>query len=75
MLNSMRIFDPILDLEGPQSFMTMNQLSCYSGVPDGISTSAWKAVPRDIDMRNDQDALNMSTCVETDSLAQWPGNH
>ena len=65
MLNSMRIVDPILDLEGPQSTMTMNPLSCYSGVPDGYSPSAWKAVQRDIDMRNDQDALKMSTYVET----------
>ena len=70
MLDSMRIVDPILNLEGPQSTMTMNPLSCYSGVPDGISPSAWKAVQRDIGIRHDQDTLKMSTYVETGSLAE-----
>jgi hypothetical protein len=69
MLNSMHIVDPILDLKCPQSTMTMNPSSCYSGVPDGIPPSAWKAVQRDIDMGNDQDALKLSTYVETDSLS------
>jgi hypothetical protein len=68
MLNSMRVVDSITDLEGQQSTMTMNPLSCYSGVPDGISPSAWKAVQRDINIRKDQDALKMSTYMETGSL-------
>jgi hypothetical protein len=68
MLNSIRIVDPIQDLEAPQSTMTMNPLSCYSSVPYGISPSAWKAVQNDIDIRKNQDTINMSTYMETGSL-------
>ncbi len=57
MLNSIRIVDPIQDLEAPQSTMTMNPLSCYSSVHYGISPLAWKAVQNDIDIRKNQDTI------------------
>ena len=72
MLNSMRIVDPIHDLEHPQSIMTMNPLSCYSGMPDGISPSAWKAIESDIEMRNDQDALQLKKCADTGVTMECP---
>ena len=68
MLNSIRIVDPIQDLEDPQSAMTMNPLSCFSNVPYGISPSAWKAVQNDIAIRKNQDTIKTSTYVETGSL-------
>ena len=72
MLNSMRIVDPIHDLEHPQSIMTMSLLSCYSRIPDGISPSAWKAIESDIEMRNDQDALKLTKYADTGLMKECP---
>jgi hypothetical protein len=72
MFNSMRIVDPIQDLERPQSIMTIDPLSHHSGMPDGISPLAWKAIQSDIEMLNDQDVLKFKKYADTGLTMECP---